>query len=128
MRTAQIDAYEAIGTTTADPGRLIVMLLDGAIRFLRDGQHALGRGDIAGFARRQSRAHAIIGELAASLDHEAGGEVAANLDRLYDFMLRHLAEGLVQRSAAHLERVVGLLRELRDGFDGAVEEARHGAR
>ncbi len=128
MRTAQIDAYDAVGTTTADPGQLIVLLFDGAIRFLREAQHALGRGDIASFARRQSRAHAIIAELAASLDRESGGEIASNLDRLYGFMLRHLAEGLVERSAAHLERVVRLLGELRDGFDGAVEKVRRAAR
>jgi flagellar protein FliS len=124
MVTAQLGAYQTVSTTTADPGRLVLQLYDSAIRFLRDAQRAHGRGDIGGFAKNQARAHAIVGELAGSLNLEAGGEVAANLERLYDFMLRHLAEGLVKRSPAHLDRVVGLLRELRAGFEVAVQAPR----
>jgi flagellar protein FliS len=80
----------------------------------------VSRGDLGAFAHAESAAHAIVFALAGSLDHEAGGEIALNLARLYDFMLRHLAEGLVARNAGHMDHVRGLLTELRDGFAGAT--------
>ena len=97
-----------------------LQLFDGAQRFLRRALKALEAGDTAGFASAANRAHAIVAELSNSLDRDAGAAVAADLDRLYDFMLRHLTEGLAQKSAAHLERVAALLVPLRDGFDAAI--------
>jgi flagellar protein FliS len=126
--SGRLGAYQAVQTLTADPGRLVLLLLDGAIRFLRQARGALQRGDVGQFAQAQSRAHAIIGALADSLDLEVGGEMAANLAALYDFMLRHLTQGLIARDPAHLERVLGLVQTLREGFEGAVEaDGRGGA-
>jgi flagellar secretion chaperone FliS len=121
-----IAAYQTVDTTTADPRRIVLMLFDGAIRFLGQAQRALERGDTAGFARWQAKAHAIVGELAASLNDEVGGEPAANLRRLYDFLLLYLAEGLVKRSPAHMTRAQSILRTVREGFQGAIEGP-HGA-
>jgi flagellin-specific chaperone FliS len=69
-----------------------------------------------------SRAHAIIGELADSLKDD-GGEATRNLAGLYRFMLIHLAEGQLARSADHIDRVMELLRIIREGFEAAVERA-----
>ena len=120
MRSAQISAYQTIDTTTADPAQLVLRLLDGAVRFLRQALRGLDRGDVAVFAQGQSRAHAVIAELRSALDHDRGGEIAANLDRLYDFMLRHLTVGLLQKDRTRLEGVATLLVTLREGFDGAA--------
>jgi flagellar protein FliS len=119
MTSRPLDAYRTVGTTTADPLSLTLILFDEAIRRLAEASRALGRGDVPTFAQRQATAHAIVATLAGSLDHAAGGDIAANLARLYDFMLRHLSEGLLDRSADHLDRVRGMLSELRDGFAGA---------
>jgi flagellar protein FliS len=73
-----------------------------------------------------SRAHAIIGELADSLNRVQGGEIADNLARLYEFMLLHLTQGLIARSPAHVHRVLGLLVTLREGFEQAVESQSRG--
>jgi flagellar protein FliS len=116
MQPQAISAYQEVGTVTASGLGLTLLLFDGAIRALGEARRSLERGDAPGFARSQARAHAIVFLLADSLNHEAGGEIAGNLARLYDFMLRHLTEGLLARSPAHLERVAGLLGELRDGF------------
>jgi flagellar protein FliS len=121
-----LGAYQAVQTLTADPATLMLQLFDGAMRFLRRAIKARERGDRAQFAQLESRAHAIIGELAGSLNHEVGGAVAENLARLYEFMLHHLTEGLVAGSPAHLERVIGLLQTLRDGFQDAVDAQRRG--
>jgi flagellar protein FliS len=113
-------AYQAAQTLTADPPRLMLLLFDGAGRFLRRALKALERGDHAQFAQLVSRAHAIIGELADSLNHRDGGEIATNLERLYAFMLLHLTQGLVARDAGHLHRVLGLLGTLQEGMEQAV--------
>ena len=111
-------------TITAEPDRLVLMLLDGAMRFLRQADRALEQGNGTAFAERVCRAHAIVAELSSALDREGGGEVAANLDRLYDFMLRHLTAGMGARSRRHLDEVLRPLAELREGFQGAMEATR----
>src|SRR5262245_26257093 len=127
MVAEQYAAYANVQTMTADPDRVIILLFDGAARFLRQAKEGLDRGDFAAFAYKLSRAHAIIAELSGSLNREVGGELAANLGRLYDFMLRHLTEGLCAKSGGHVTRVVDLLRELREGFAGAIQAAGHDA-
>src|ERR1044071_6272827 len=118
-------AYETVQATTADPARLTLLLFDGAARFLRQAKEGLDRGEPGAFAYPLSRAHAIIAELAGSLDYDTGGELALNLVRLYDFMLRHLTEGLVAKSGSHVSRVLGLLQEIRAGFEQAIQAAGH---
>ena len=117
-------AYQSVHATTADPDRIVLMLFDGAARFLRQAQDGLDRGDVAAFTYPLSRAHAIIAELSSSLDRERGGAVAANLGSLYDFMLRHLTQGLARKSRAHLADVLRLLEQLRDGFEQASRSVR----
>jgi len=121
MAHAQIAAYETVQTITADPPRLVLKLYDGAERFLVTALRALAAGDLGRYGEAVARAHAIIAELSSSLDRERGADVAANLSQLYAFMLRHLTEGLIERSPIHIEEVLGPLRQLREGFEGAVE-------
>lgn len=120
MPQTAIDAYRTVGTTTADPLSLTLLLFDEAIRRLGEASRALARGDLGAFARAESVAHAIVFALAGSLDHAAGGEIALNLARLYDFMLRHLTDGLLARNVEHMDHVRRLLTDLRDGFAGAA--------
>lgn len=123
MANVQTAAYQNIQTITADPGRLVLMLYDGATVYLRRALRALERDDAAGFAQAVSGASSIVGELSTSLDHEVGGEVAANLARLYGFMLRHLSDALIGRRRDNVEQVLGILETLRDAFDGAITSA-----
>ena len=121
MTDGRLAAYQTVQTITAEPDRLVLMLLDGATRFLHQAGRALDRGEVTAFAESVCRAHAIIAELSGALDREAGGEVAANLARLYDFMLRHLTAGMAARSPRHLEEVLRPLAALRAGFEGALQ-------
>jgi flagellar secretion chaperone FliS len=128
MTLAHHAVYQTVQATTADPARITLLLFDGAARFLRQAEAGLERKDPAAFTYPLARAQAIIVELAMALDHERGGEVATNLGRLYDFMLRHLTEGLMTRSRDHVARVLTLLQEVRAGFEGAVgAEGSHAA-
>ncbi len=119
MHLDALRAYQSVHATTADPGQLVVTLLDRALHHLGDAVDGLAAGDRGRFIRGQHRAHAIVAALAASLDLEA-----ANLLRLYDFMLRRLTEGLLTLTPANLVRVRQMLTEIRDGFAGALEAAR----
>jgi flagellar protein FliS len=119
MATSALGAYQNVSVTTADSPSLVVQLFDGALRFLARARRALAEGNQPEFAWTLSRAHAIVAELSNVLDRDAGGDVAADLSRLYDFALRHLTEGLIARSDAHLGRVVGILTTLREAFDAA---------
>ena len=121
MAHSPIATYERVQTITADPPRLVLRLYEGAERFLAQALRALAAGDLGRYCEAVARAHAIIAEMSSSLDRDRGGEVAEHLSRLYGFMLRHLTAGLIERNPTHIEEVLGPLRALREGFEGAVE-------
>ena len=115
-------AYQTVQAATADPKRLLLMLLDGGASFLDQALRALESGDRARFSERVTRAHAVIVELAATLDRSRGGPVADSLERLYDFMLRQLTFAPAAGDANAVTTVRRLLETIRAGFDGAVPE------
>jgi flagellar protein FliS len=114
--TAQ-KAYRDSSVLTAPPERLVVMLYDGAHRFLFQAAHAMRSGDIATMNNRMQRAEAILGELRGTLNFEDGGEIATRLESIYSFCQRHLLEARLKRDAARIEQVMKLLAELREAWD-----------
>jgi flagellar protein FliS len=113
----QASAYRDSSVLTAPRERLVVMLYDGAHRFLFQAAHAMRSGDISLMNNRMQRAEAIITELRQTLDHEKGGEIAQRLEAIYAFCQRHLLEARLQRDADKIEQVMTLLGELRDAWD-----------
>jgi flagellar protein FliS len=111
------DTYQESRRLSADPIELIHMLYQEAARAIRDARRHLGAGDIAARARSITQAGAVVIELATSLDHERGGEISANLARLYDYILRRLTEANLQQSDQPLAEVLGLLGTLSEGWD-----------
>jgi flagellar secretion chaperone FliS len=109
-------AYRQQEILTATPGRLVVMLYDGAGRFLFQAAYAMREGDVAKAGQRLSRAEAIIAELLNTLDTEQGGEIASRLQGLYVFHLRHLSEARVERDADRIDTVRRQLAELREAW------------
>ena len=114
--TAQ-QAYRDSSVLTAPPERLVVMLYDGAHRFLFQAAHAMRSGDISLMNNRMQRAEAIIAELRGTLNHEQGGEIATRLDAIYSFCQRHLLEARLQKNPQKIEQVMKLLGELRDAWE-----------
>jgi flagellar protein FliS len=110
-------AYAEASVMTATPEQLIVMLYDGAIRFLRQATVAVAAGDRENARARMRRAEAIIDELNLSLDMNQG-EVAARLRSIYLFCKRHLWEAQLRQDTAPIEDVTKLLSELREAWDG----------
>ena len=101
---------------TADSHRLIAMLLEGAIERIGRAKAHLERGETARKGEQIGLAVSIIEGLRTALDHERGGEIAANLEALYDYMERRLTEGNLRNDASALEEVAGLLAQIRDAW------------
>ncbi|MGM0454180.1 MAG: flagellar export chaperone FliS [Thermodesulfobacteriota bacterium] len=109
---------------TASPERVLVMLYDGAIRFLRQARQALEQGDRVGKLEKVSRAVAILTELSNTLDFEKGGEIAENLDGLYGYMIRELTRANSGDDFDPLKVSEDILVDLRDGWIQAIEKNR----
>ena len=109
-------AYTESSVLTAPPEKLVVMLYDGAIRFLNVGALAMRSGDFVQARERVRRAEAIIDELNYSLDMSQG-EIAVRLRSIYIFSKKHLLQGNLQRDPEALDTVVKLLGELREAWE-----------
>ncbi|MBK8185804.1 MAG: flagellar export chaperone FliS [Cellvibrio sp.] len=101
---------------TASSHRLIQMLFEGAISKLAAAQGALDRGDLATKGEALSRAISIIAGLRSSLDLSTG-EIAENLDRLYEYMNIRLLEASAQKDSQKIAEVSQLLKTLKSGWD-----------
>jgi flagellar protein FliS len=108
---------------TASPARLIVMLYDGAIRFINEAAYAMQQRDYETQNTKLQRAQKILAELISSLDFDKGGEIAENLFRLYTYMYNQLVEANINDSRDRLEHVVHLLSELREAWDTIATES-----
>lgn len=101
---------------SADPHKLVLMLFDGAIEAVYAANDALLKHDYSEKGRTVSKAIAIIGELAASLNYDAGGELAASLGLLYAHMTVELLNASMENRPEGLTHVGQLLCELREGW------------
>src|SRR3954453_20129554 len=108
--------YKQTSILTAPPGRLVVMLYDGCLRFLFQSAYAMREGDRTQSRDRMRRAEAIIDDLTVTLEHERGGEVASRLQGIYAFCRRHLIEASLQQDPRKIEEVSELLGELREAW------------
>jgi len=109
------NAYRERAVLTATPEQLVVMLYDGANRFLTQSAIAMrdGRAGLAGEKLR--RAEAIIDELLATLDMSVG-EIAERLQALYLFFKEHLMSARLKQDAGKVDEVAHLMRELRSSW------------
>ena len=105
------------GVEDASPHRLIQMLMEGALDKIATAKGHILHRDMAEKGRHISWAISIVGGLQNSLDMEAGGEISANLDTLYDYMIRRLVEAGVQNDPAILDEVSSLLLEVKSAWD-----------
>ena len=114
-------AYQAQSVLTASPGQLVLMLYDGALRYIGQAQEAFGSGSdnskrIEQINSSLVKAQNILVELQSTLNLDAGGDYARNLDRLYDYYIRRLFEANVKKVVDPVNEVERLLRQLRDGW------------
>jgi flagellar secretion chaperone FliS len=108
-------AYRQNAVLSASPGQLLVMLYDGARRYLYQAGVAMRAQDIEATHNRLQRAEDILVHLRNALDHDQG-QIAARLQSIYTFCLRHLRRARIERDPAKLEQVSELLGRLRDAW------------
>lgn len=108
-------SYRQNSVLTASPGQLVVMLYDGAIRFLRQGELAMQEGLIAQTNDRLQRAEAIIDELLATLNDDAG-EITERLRSIYVYCRGQLMTARIQRDPGKVREVIGHMSELREAW------------
>lgn len=113
-------SYRQIATQTAPPGQLVLILYDGAIRFLERG--------LLGFAcedpgERNATIHnnfqsavQIVRELNFSLNTDTGGELALTLQSLYDYFERRIRESNLKKRREGVDEVIVHLKELRKAW------------
>ena len=106
---------------TASPHRLILMLIEGALEKIRGAKLAMQVGNIADKGANISWAISIIDGLRASLNLGKGGDMAANLDGLYEYATRTLAQANLDNSDVKLDEVATLLLEIRAAWK-AIED------
>lgn len=112
------------GVTAASPHKLIAMLFDGAMIAILRAQNHMQAGQIAEKGQAISKAISIIDSgLHASLNLEAGGEMAKNLDALYGYMTQQLAQAHLKNDPALLQEVHGLLSGLKSAWDAIDPQA-----
>ncbi len=115
------DAYLENRVLSAEPIELVRMLYQAAVAAVRNARHSLAAGDIAARSGSINKAYAILAELHSSLDFERGGDLAARLDGLYDYLRNKLVEANFKQSDACLAEVLTLLSNLSEGWDGAAK-------
>jgi flagellar secretion chaperone FliS len=108
--------YSEIHLASSSPEETVLMLYDGAIRFLKEAVREIGQENIAAKVQLLEKAEKIIEYLQSCLDREQGGEIAENLQRLYYYMLVRLTEANLYNDAAKLEEIVALLGTVREGW------------
>lgn len=116
------NAYATVGVETgvaaASPHKLIVMLFEGAMVAVASAQHHMQSGDIAAKGKAISHAISIIDNgLRASLDKKVGGEIALNLDSLYEYMSSRLLVANLKNQPQTLDEVYQLLKGLKGAWD-----------
>ena len=116
--------YQKTLVTTASREKILLMLYEGAIRFIRQAEHAFENKKIADKGRYISKATAILSELMATLDFEAGGELAVDLENLYVFMIDKLIEGNIKNDMTCLKTVESLLNTLYNAWKDVIENPR----
>ena len=128
QKSPGVKDYLSMQILSAKPEKLILMLYDGAIRFIQQGIKAVEENDIELANKNLLRSQNIMVELMASLNFEKGGELAANLFRIYEFMHYTLVQANVKKEPEPLTRVSNQLKRLRESWVQALKKEEAAAR
>ncbi len=121
-----LEQYQKVNISTASNEMLLLMLYDGAIRFIHSATAGIREGDMAGKRASVSSAIAVISELLDSLNTDVGGETAENLQRLYLYMNEQLIKANLKNDPSLLDEVLALLVTLREGWNEVINNQKAG--
>jgi len=109
--------YKETSINTSSPTKLVVLLYQGAVRFLREAIDDIKRQDYVHKRQSIDRAAAIVNYLQVTLDTEKGQEIAKELNRLYTYMTERIYEGSTKLDCKPIEEVIKLLETLLSGWE-----------
>lgn len=112
----QMNAYTKVDVETASQGKLIVMLFNGAIKRAEEAKRQMERGQNAGVHNNLIRAQDILAELRGALNMKAG-DIAENLDRIYEYLQHLLITANVKKDSTHIDECVALMTQMRDTWE-----------
>ncbi len=115
------NAYTKVDVETASQGKLIVMLFNGAIKRAEEAKRQLARGNRQEVHNNLIRAQDIIAELRGALNMKAG-EIATNLDRIYEYFQHLLITANLRKQAEPIEQCVGLMNTMRDTWQEVFDK------
>ncbi len=116
--------YQNNQISTAGRGSLLIMVYDGAIRFLIEGKNAMLSKQLEEQNRNLTKAQTLITELMTTLDHSVSPELARNLEKLYMYILDKLVDANVYDKPENIDEVIILLKDLRDAWAEADQMTR----
>jgi flagellar protein FliS len=114
--------YRSNEFQSASPAKVIVAFYDGALRFIRMASAALSAKNYALKGQHLSRAHAIVSELRATLDHSQNPALCSELDRLYTYVLDCITEANMKLDANKLQAAMRVLDQLRGAWAQLADE------
>ncbi|HRJ26096.1 MAG TPA: flagellar export chaperone FliS [Fimbriimonadaceae bacterium] len=110
---SQVHEYRKNAVNGASPLQLIIMLYDGALRFMEAGKTAMQSNDLYNQNLNLQRAQRIVTELISCLDMKQGGEIAQNLFGLYSFIYNQLVAANIEDRAEYIDQCLQVMQELR---------------
>lgn len=116
MVNRQLMAYKTAEVGTASKVKLVIMMYDGAIRFLNECKKRMDAGDIAGRGLYISKAQRIVTELQDSLNIQQGGQIAVQLEELYTFLIHNLSKANIKGEKIYIDQSIMVLENLRDAW------------
>lgn len=117
----QIKDYQAMQVLSSRPEKLILMLYDGALRFMKLGIEGIEGRDHEKAHNNLIKAQRILVELMTCLDFNRGGDIAKNLFRIYEFMHHTLVNANIKKDPEPIGKIIDQLRTLRDSWDKAMK-------
>jgi flagellar protein FliS len=115
------NTYKNNSVNFASKDQLLLMLVDGAVKFSKIGRQAILDKDIKKAHENIIKTQNIFYELMATLDVEKGGEWAENLMRIYDFIIRRLTDANIKKSEEIMSEVIPLIENVRDTWNDAYK-------
>ncbi|MCM3000709.1 flagellar export chaperone FliS [Paenibacillus cellulositrophicus] len=119
MITSPYEKYRQSSVQTSTPGQLLLMLYDGAIRFVRAGIDSMQKKDLQKANMNLGKSQSIVNELLSTLDRNYA--VSEGLAALYEYINHLLIESNVKKTTAPAEEALGYLMDLRDTFAEAAK-------
>lgn len=114
--------YKRNAVMTANRGQILIMLYEACIQNVKKAAACIDRRDIPGKGLAIGKAHDIINELVSTLDFNIGGNIARDLERLYNFMIEQLIKSNVENDRKPLDATQKLLETLLSGWREAVKQ------